>query len=250
MSLVRVALLPDAFEPAPDGVCAVVDVIRASTTLVAMAEAGARAIHVVADLDEARRTARSLGARALLCGERGGLPPHGFDRGNSPREFPPRSLAGRQAVLSTTNGAAAIERWRTTRRTFVGALRNAGAAARRLLDETQAGAASITIVCAGRDGELALDDVYTAGAIVRRIVRARPDAELDETALAALHVQRGYASARQALELSTSGQLLKPVGLFADVAHCAEEDVSITVPEVGRGGLIHTPPRSEGRARP
>ena len=54
LTKVRVALLADALEPDPDGVCAVVDVIRASTTLVTLAESGDPEVWLAASPDAAR----------------------------------------------------------------------------------------------------------------------------------------------------------------------------------------------------
>ncbi len=231
MSQVRVELLPGTLEPDPRGVCAVVDVIRATTTLVAMAEAGDPEVWIAGDVAAARQAASQLGPHTLLCGERGGLPPEGFDHGNSPREFQDSDLTGRRAVLSTTNGAYAIERWGQSRRTYIAALRNAGAVAHRLLEDP--GAPTITIACAGRSGALALDDLYTAGVIVQRLLAASPDLNLDESALTALHVANAYPSADAALAASRSAQALKPVGLWDDVTYCAQVDASQAVPEVG-----------------
>ena len=236
MSLVRVELLPGTLDPDPQGVCAVVDVIRATTTLVAMAEAGDPEVWIAGDVDAAREAAKQLGPDTLLCGERGGLPPEGFDHGNSPLEFQHADLTGRRAVLSTTNGAYAIERWGRSRRTFIAALRNAGAVAEFLLEDPDA--STITIACAGRSGALALDDVYTAGVIVQRLLQKSPNLNLDESAVAALHVAGAYPSAEAALAASRSGLALKPVGLWDDVIYCAQVDVSQAVPEVGGQGRI------------
>ena len=231
MTHIRVELLPGTLEPDPRGVCAVVDVIRATTTLVAMVEAGDPEVWIAGDVAAARQAASQLGPHTLLCGERGGLPPEGFDHGNSPREFHDTNLTGRRAVLSTTNGAYAIERWGQSRRTYIAALRNAGAVANRLLEDP--GAPTITIACAGRSGALALDDLYTAGVIVQRLLAASPDLNLDESALTALHVTAAYPSADAALAASRSAQALKPVGLWDDVTYCAQVDASQAVPEVG-----------------
>lgn len=236
MSQVRVELVPGTLEPDPRGVSAVVDVIRATTTLVAMAEAGDPEVWIAGDVAAARQAANQLGPNTLLCGERGGLPPQGFDHGNSPREFQHIDLTGRRAVLSTTNGAYAIERWGHSRRTFIATLRNADAVAQCLLGDPDT--PTITIACAGRSGALALDDLYTAGLIVQRLLQKSPDLNLDESALTALHVTNAYPSADAALAASHSALALKPVGLWDDVTYCAQVDRSDLVPEVGRHGRI------------
>lgn len=237
MTGVRVALLPDALDARPRDVCAVVDVIRASTTLVALAEAGDPAVWLAQDLATAR-AARRRWPDALLCGERGGAKPEGFDHGNSPREFAHASLGGRRVVMTTTNGTNALRRWRDARRVFVGALQNADAVARRLLESAAENRGDVTVVCAGRDGELALEDVYAAGAIVQQMLRAQPGLELDETAELAVRHRGAYGSATEALEASRGAKLLKPLGLWTDVAVCAEEDVSTAVPELGGAGRL------------
>ncbi|MCY4112304.1 MAG: 2-phosphosulfolactate phosphatase, partial [Chloroflexi bacterium] len=169
----RVALLPEVIEPDPVGVCAVVDVIRASTTLVKLAGAGDPEVWLAADHAAARAAAVRLGTGVLLGGEEGGLRPQGYDFGNSPREVAAGAYAGRRAIFVTTNGTNALRRWSTARKTFVGALRNCSAVARCLVEEAGA-AGSMTVVCAGKEGTLALDDVYTAEVIVARILELQP----------------------------------------------------------------------------
>ena len=144
--------------------------------------------------------------------KQGGLRPEGYDFGNSPREVAEGDYEGRQAVFVTTNGTNALRRWSTARRTFVGALRNRDAVARRLVEEAGAGG-SMTVVCAGKEGTLALDDVYTAGAIVARILEHQPDVELDEAAIVALRVAQARPDAAAALAESQSAQALVGVGL-------------------------------------
>ena len=85
---------------------AVVDVLRATTSLVTMFDRGlARAI-----IPDTLRDARALALShfSLLCGESKALPLAGFDYGNSPAEFATLSLKDKSAVLWTTNGTKAI----------------------------------------------------------------------------------------------------------------------------------------------
>lgn len=233
----RVALAPKHIEPDPEGVCAVVDVIRASTTLVELAGAGDPEVWLAADHAAARAAAPRLGSGVLLGGEEGGLRPVGYDFGNSPREAAAGAYAGRQVVFVTTNGTNALRRWSAARRTFVGALRNCSAVARRLVEEAGAGG-SITVACAGKEGTLALDDVYTAGAIVSRILELQPEVELNETAVVALRVAQAQPDAAAALAESQSAQALVDVGLSDDVPFCAVLDASAAVPELGGEGRL------------
>src|SRR5690606_41372827 len=84
-------LLP---EEAEGRVAVVIDVLRATSMIAALLAAGAREVWPVKEVDEARRLASELGG-ALLAGERGGLPPAGFDMGNSPRDVDAKVQIGR-----------------------------------------------------------------------------------------------------------------------------------------------------------
>lgn len=85
----------------------VIDVLRATSTIATALGNGAAAVRAVAEVEEARTVAAGLSG-AVLGGERGGLPPAGFDCGNSPLEYTPRQVEGREVVLCTTNGTYAL----------------------------------------------------------------------------------------------------------------------------------------------
>src|SRR5262245_8863015 len=108
---VHVHLLPELVPPEAlaGGVAVVIDVLRATTTVVHALAAGCAAVRPCAGVDEARALAGSMRAgRVLLGGERGGLPLPGFDAGNSPREYTPAVCRGTTLVLTTTNGTRAL----------------------------------------------------------------------------------------------------------------------------------------------
>src|SRR5438132_918910 len=87
---VLVHLLPQLVSPERlrGGVAVVVDVLRATTTIVYALAAGCLCVRPCLEIDEARQIAGQLPAgRVLIGGERDGSPLPGFDLGNSPREF-------------------------------------------------------------------------------------------------------------------------------------------------------------------
>ena len=87
----------------------VIDVLRATTSIVAAFEAGCAAIRPAIGIAEARRLRKgSRSGRRILAGERDGKPIRGFDLGNSPRELTLERVAGRDIVLTTSNGARTI----------------------------------------------------------------------------------------------------------------------------------------------
>lgn len=149
------------------GTAVVLDVLRASTTIVHALQAGAREVIPCLEVEEARAVAESMAeGDAVLGGERSGLPIAGFDLGNSPSEYFPSRVGGKTVVLTTTNGTRAMLHARQAERILIGAFVNAAAVVERLLGREQ-----IHLLCAGTEGQISYDDVLAAGLLVDRIER-------------------------------------------------------------------------------
>jgi 2-phosphosulfolactate phosphatase len=228
---ISTALLPGASSVEADA-CVVVDVLRATSTLVTMFERGLEEALIAPSIDAARTVAGSQPG-LLLCGEEGGLPPDGFDHGNSPVEFLKSDLRGQRTVFATTNGTRALNVAQASTAVLVGALLNASAVSESAV---QAGG-SIFIVCAGENGgmSVSLEDVFCAGAIVDRIAsHARVD--LDDSSAVAWRVYRSFGgSASEALLAAEHGRALQSLGLGEDVSLCAQIDRFASVPRAVRG---------------
>jgi 2-phosphosulfolactate phosphatase len=222
-------------------VCIVVDVLRASSSIVTMLERGAQEVLVAPTVKEARRLHRELPGY-LLCGEEGGLPPPGFDHGNSPSEFDALDLTGQRIILCTSNGTRAILAAAGAPVVLVGCLLNATAVASAARREATALGLSIAVVCAGEEGgsTYAGEDTLGAGAIVDAVVdlrRRQPmAAELTDDARAALEHYRGQRGREQtALHETAHGRDLLALGLARDLAFCARRDRFAAVPRLHRG---------------
>jgi 2-phosphosulfolactate phosphatase len=91
------------------GTVIVVDVIRAFTSAAFAFSRGAARIFPVSTVEEALELkARKKGS--LACGEVGGLPPAGFDFGNSPSRIADLDLRGRDLIQRTGAGTQGIVR--------------------------------------------------------------------------------------------------------------------------------------------
>ena len=152
------------------GVTAVVlDVVRASTTIVTALAGGARAVVPVAT-PRGRPSARPRLGRG--AGPRRGRArrerrPSGFDCGNSPAEYTPERVAGRTVVFTTTNGTRALLALTGARRVSVGGFVNAAAVTRWVAREP----GDVLLVCAGERGRFCLEDAVCAGLLVSRLDR-------------------------------------------------------------------------------
>ncbi len=243
--LVDVALTPrDLADRDLAGHCAiVVDVLRATTSMVAACDSGCVRIVPVESPEIARQRARGAGDSVLVAGERDGEPIPGFDLGNSPREFTRAAVAGRTVILTTTNGTRALLAARAAEVVGVAALVNVDAVA-----EWAAGHPRVTVVCAGDRGELSLEDMVCAGVIVDRVAGREPGAVLTDAAAAARATGELYGKQLDRLrEDSRWARRLVARGHGADVSVCFALGVSTQVPHMIGTDVVPGPPsRSEG----
>jgi len=226
----HVAFLPHLVWPGRQ-VSIVIDVIRASTSLITLVDRGASRILIASDVP----TARALAAQydgAVLAGEEEGVAPPGFEYGNSPVELSRATVTDRPVLFVTTNGTAAIRAAEEYGPVLVGALRNSAAVtseAREMVAEEQS---DLTIVCAGREGAFGIDDAYTAGCLASRLMDHRWT--LTDSTEAALRLFRSEPDPLALFRVSAAGQNVIRLGLAPDVEYCAEIDRSRSVPRLGR----------------
>ena len=121
------------------GAVVVLDVFRASNTIIAMLAAGAAGVRLFSNLEDAFEYRRRHPDH-VLCGERKGLTVPGCDGGNSPVAAADLGLSGRTAILTTSAGTQAVHRLALARAVFYGSFANASAlvSAIRRLDPDEA----------------------------------------------------------------------------------------------------------------
>ena len=165
----NVYALPKLVDPRElaGGTAVVIDVLRATTTIVYALDAGAKQFVPCLTIADALAAAEPFSRdEVLLAGERDGLPIEGFDLGNSPAEFTPERVERKTIVFTTTNGTRAINHARSADEVVLAAFVNAAAVVRRLVDREH-----VHILCAGTDGKMGDDDVLLAGMLVERLQR-------------------------------------------------------------------------------
>ena len=212
----EIALLPQ--QDLTAATCVVFDVLRATSTMLTALAHGARRIYPVRTVEEARELRLRL-PDALLGGERHGLRLEGFDLGNSPLEYTAGRVAGRDIVMTTTNGTVALQACAGAATVHAGAFLNLAALAAALGSPASAPEV-LYLVCAGSGPEFALEDGLAAAALLSRL---RPDPPLPDAArlLEALHQADGQDPLR-ILQSSSNGRRLAEIGLAGDVEYCAQ----------------------------
>jgi 2-phosphosulfolactate phosphatase len=233
---VQVHLLPDLAPPGclAGGLAVVVDVLRATTTIVHALAAGCTAVRPCLDVEEARALAGSMRAgRVLLGGERGGVPLEGFDLGNSPREYTAKMCRGNTLVLTTTNGTRALCRAAEADRTLVAGFVNYSA----VCEQLRAEARPVHILCAGCEGHITLEDTLLAGAFVDFLCEGS-EVQLNDSARLAWDCFENHGRILLgALQLSRGGANLRQLGYDEDIRVAAQVDLFHLVPELRREPL-------------
>ena len=213
----------------------VLDVLRATTTIVAALANGAKAVFPAPTAEDALKIAQNMekGDR-LLAGERRCLPIPGFDLGNSPLEMTAKTVGGKTIILATTNGTPALVAAESGSPVIVAAVTNFSAAteaARAALAE----AGELHIVCSGRERQFAIEDAYVAGRYVQAVLsgksRAKRALELNDAAMAAIELVRRYGDKwKGPISAGAAARELARLRFKADVLAAAEPDQYDIVP--------------------
>ena len=224
---VHVHLVPTLFEPGDlaGGVAVMIDVLRASTTICTALANGAEAVVPLSEVPRTLALAKSDPV-GIAAGEREGTPPEGFDLGNSPRDFTPDRVGGRDIYFTTTNGTQALQRMRQADEVLIAAFVNRAAVADRLRGESR----PIHFVCAGTDGAKTAEDVLLAGALARDLLGDVPLGSPLGTQLAHDHyvARCEEGNVIDAVRSGRGGQNLRRIGLDADIdAAMAESTIDL-----------------------
>ncbi len=161
----------------------VIDVLRASSTIITALANGARAVIPVADMDQAGKIAMNLDPSTyLLGGERDGDRIDGYHLGNSPLEYTPDVVHDKTIILNTSNGTRALWNAREARHLIVGGFLNAD----RVVQFIREAGLDLTIICAGNHDRVTLDDTLCAGLILHRLWNGQEPEQVSDAAHIAL----------------------------------------------------------------
>lgn len=210
----------------------VIDVLRATSTIVTALEAGAAGIVPVETVLEARALQRP---GDVMAGERFCRKIAGFDLGNSPFEFTADAVKDRRIVLTTTNGTRALHKALRADNVLAGSLLNASACAKTAADLRR----DIVILCAGSHDEFAIEDGLCAGLIIDRLQALGLSVETNDFGAA----MRGfYRDSRpflaETMLQGATGKRLVKLGCMREIERCAQVDASEAVPRLQGDTLV------------
>jgi 2-phosphosulfolactate phosphatase len=212
-------------------VVAVVDVLRASTSIAVALANGARAVIPLGSSEEVVSRGKSLArSEVKLAGERKMQAIPGFDFGNSPLEFTREAVEGKTILMSTTNGTGAVLSVQGARDVVIASYVNFSTVL-SMLRAALRGGTDVAIVCAGQERHFALEDSACAGLFVQHITEKQPKAEINDAAQAAMLIDKKFGSnLKRLFRSSTHGIALADAGFGKDLETCAELDSYSVLP--------------------
>jgi 2-phosphosulfolactate phosphatase len=223
-------------EPAVrDKTVAVIDVLRACSTIAFAMSRGCERIVPVASVEAAMNLASSLEKKVtLLGGEREGKRIDGFDLGNSPLEYTTEVVKGKAVVLATTNGTKAISMSQGAKEILVTSFVNLSSVVEHVASRSD----SLTMVCAGQSGRFALEDAVCAGMLIERLGE-KAGVELNDGANAARCLYRqNMDSISDLLRECEHGKYLESIGFAKDLDICSRVDSLSILPVVKEGRIV------------
>lgn len=208
----------------------VVDIFRATSTMVAALAHGITEIKTFAELEECREMSDQ---GYLIAGEREGLTAPGFEMGNSPVAYLAGDFAGRKLAMTTTNGTQAIHKSAGAFEILIGAFPNLAATARYI----QSLEKDVLIHCAGWKGFFNLEDSLYAGALTKSLESTHVADEDGAMAMKSVFENEGH-NLKRFLSQASHAKRIQNHGIEADIDFCLTLDLYDLVGKVENGVLI------------
>lgn len=215
------------------GIVVVIDILRATSAMVAAFTHGVKDIIPVATIEEARAYIGRPGY--IAAAERNGEVVEGFPVGNSPLAFKAMDLRGKTIVISTTNGTQAISTGKDVRQLVVGAFLNLTALTDWLLKQND----NILLLCSGWRNKFSLEDSVFAGAVMDRLLASGKFGAEEDSSIASRYL---FMAARDnflsIIKAAPRRKRLQQLHLLDDVKYCLTPDQSTVIPVLRNGRLV------------
>ncbi|MFO7845197.1 MAG: 2-phosphosulfolactate phosphatase [Balneolaceae bacterium] len=217
-------------------VVVVIDVLRASSTIITALMNQAKGIIPVEDMGEASRISQSVDSdNLLLCGEKDGAKIEGYDLGNSPLEYTAERVKGKTLIFNTTNGTKAVKKAVGSSNLFIGSFLNLSTIVHTLNHETR----DIVLICAGWRGRMAIEDLLLAGNIVYNLGNGTlPHEARDGSKVAFGLFEKFRDNVPEVIHSSNHAERLKDISGedgAKDLDYCSQRDICDILPVLNDG---------------
>lgn len=231
MKKIDICLTPDLIHQydLASTVVVVIDILRATSSIITGIAHGVKAIRPVESLGECRelKLEGHIGAA-----ERGGKKVGGFDLGNSPFSFMNPELEDAKIAMTTTNGTITLKKSRGALQVIIGSFLNYSA----LITYLERLPCDVLLHCAGWKGKVNLEDTLFAGAVVFGL-RQLFDYASDAPVMATNLYKQCKDDLKLALEESSHVNRLMDLKLEKDIEFCLKFDEYKVIP-VYKGDYI------------
>jgi 2-phosphosulfolactate phosphatase len=230
----EVCLSPAIYDKHSDdeNLVVIVDVLRASSSICAAIHNGVKSILPVATIEEAREMKQQ---GYMVASERDGFVLDFADFGNSPFNFTPEIVKGKEIVYSTTNGTRCIHMASHSKAVVIGSFLNISILSDWLVRQN----APVLIFCASWKDRFSLEDTVFAGALAERLLQSGKFETICDAVTASIDLWNlaktdlpGYIS-----KTAQKGRLASK-GLDDCIEYCLTPDQTCVIPVFHEGRLI------------
>lgn len=143
----------------------IIDVLRATSTIAAVLNNGAKSIIPVDSIEECIRLGKQMDV--ITGGERDGKIAEGLEYGNSPFTYPENFIKGKTLVLTTTNGTRLLHMAlaKNAKAIITGTFPNLSEVCNYITQQKQ----NVILACAAWKDRINLEDTLFAGAVINRV---------------------------------------------------------------------------------
>ncbi|MES2458153.1 MAG: 2-phosphosulfolactate phosphatase [Bacteroidota bacterium] len=214
-----------------ESIVVVIDVLRATSSMVYGIDNGATAIIPVAQVEDCLGYADK---GFLLAAERDGCVVEGYDFGNSPFSYSRDKIEGKTIVLTTTNGTKALHMAReSASQVVVGAFLNLDALCEWLKVQDK----SVLLLCAGWKDQFNIEDTLFAGAVVAEL--RKEFTHYDDSSVAAEDLYLlAKDDLRTYLHKSSHSHRLAELNIEEDVRFCLQLNLCKAIPVLVGDALV------------
>jgi 2-phosphosulfolactate phosphatase len=206
----------------------VIDVLRASSTIITALTNGAKEVVPVGTVEFAVKVSGGIfGGQTLLGGERNTKKIEGFALGNSPSEYTTEIVSGKSIVFYSTNGSRAIVKAKYSTNLFICSFNNLKALAKHIKKLNE----DVVVLCAGNNNFFSLEDSVCAGMLTSELIAGNKTFELTDASTSALTLFKSFGkNLFKLLSETDHGQLLINNGFEDDLKACSELDSTDVIP--------------------
>ncbi len=210
----------------------IVDILRATSSICAAIHNGVKSIIPVSTVEEAREMKKQ---GYMVASERDGYVLDFADFGNSPFNFTPEKVRGREIVYSTTNGTRCIHMASHSKAVVIGSFLNVSSLADWLIRQN----APVLIFCASWKDRFSLEDTVFAGALCERLLQSGKFESVCDAVTASLDLWNlAKVDLFSYIQKVAQKNRLASKGLDDCIAYCLIPDQTSVVPAFQHDRLV------------